>query len=76
MMMIMMVTIMISSCLIYSCPFTVMRYATAAILTNFSCSVVNDEGFGRDGAFVTGAPGDGLFLRFQRVDEVGEEGGG
>ena len=45
----------------------VMRYATAAIFTNFTCSVVDDEGFGHDGTFVTGGPGDRLILKFEEV---------
>ena len=44
-----------------------MRYAVAAIYTNFTTSVVSDEGFGRDGTFVTGAPGDELILKFEKV---------
>lgn len=45
----------------------VMRYAIAAIYTNFSTSIVNDEGFGRDGTFVTGSPGEELILKFERL---------
>lgn len=46
----------------------IMRYALAAIYTNFETSVVSDEGFGRDGKFVTGTTGDKLILRFTHVN--------
>ena len=46
----------------------VLRYAVAAIYTNFSTSVSNDENFGRDGKFVTGGSGDNLFLKFEHLE--------
>ena len=45
----------------------IMRYALAAIYTNFETSVVGDDGFGRAGNFITGSMGDKLTMKFTRV---------
>lgn len=46
------------------------RYAVAAIYTNFETSLVSTEGFGADGTFVTGKTSDELMLRFKHVGQV------
>ena len=48
---------------------TVLRYAVAAIYTNFSTSVISNECFGRDGSFVTGGPKDKLILKFDNFEQ-------
>ena len=53
---------------------TVLRYATAAIYTNFSTRILDDECFGADGKFVTGGLGDKLIWKFEKIMwEEGEE---
>ena len=46
---------------------TVLRYAIAAIYTNLSTSIIDNECFGKDGTFVTGGPGDKLILKFEET---------
>ncbi len=44
----------------------VIRYGIAAIYPNFSTSIMDDEKFGKDGAWVTGGASDRLILQIQR----------
>ena len=45
----------------------IMRYALAAIYTNYETSLENDIGFDHQGSFVTGSSGDRLMMRFTKV---------
>ena len=50
----------------------VIRYAVAAIYTNFATTIIDSEGFNYHGKWVTGKPGDRLILMFENLG-VAEE---
>ena len=45
----------------------VIKYNIAAIFTNFRTRIVDDEGFAKNGKFVSGKKDDDLFLKFERI---------
>lgn len=48
------------------------RYAVAAIYTNFATTIIDSERFNYHGKWVTGKPGDRLILMFENLG-VAEE---
>lgn len=44
-----------------------MKYNIAAVFTNFRTWIVDDEGFAKDGKFVSGKKDDELYLKFEAM---------
>ena len=45
----------------------IMRYALAAIYTNYETSLISEVGFDRQGNFVTGTTGDKIMMKFTKI---------